>query len=108
MNYEYLKPVLDSLLKKYLSVDYPEWVKLYKNSDRFSDYCEGIDDPGISAMDFWQAHTDVLELESDDSGSYALVSITVYPFNVHRSPPAPSASLVIYSSGKKIVSDVQW
>ena len=108
MNYEYLKPVLDSLLKKYLIVDYLEWVKLYKDSDRFSDYCDGIDDPDISEMDFWQAHTDVLELESDDYGAYALVCITVYPLNVHRSPPAPSASLLIYGSGKKVVSNVRW
>ena len=88
-----------------MNVEYSEWVELYSSSDRFSDYCDGIDEPDIPSMDFWQAHTDVLELESDDYGAYALVCIVVYPYNVHRSPPAPSASMLIYESGKKVVSD---
>lgn len=95
MKYPELLPILEMLVNKYRDVSYQDWKNLIEEDERYNDYSE--DDP--NSKFFWQAHTDVLELEANESGNYAHISITIYPWNVHSSPPAPGAGMLVYESG---------
>ena len=96
MEFPDLEPVIQRLITKYQAIPYAQWVQLYEEDERFSDYADeqGDDDA------YWQAHTDVLELDVDVKGKFANVSLIVYPNNVHSMPPAPYIRLIVYESGR--------
>jgi hypothetical protein len=87
---------LNALVAKYRLLSFADWSARFTAGEEFHDYAEGHEE----SPQWWQAHTDVLEVEKDDSGrQYALVAITIYPYGVHSSPPAPSAGLKVYEDG---------
>ncbi|MCU7933244.1 MAG: hypothetical protein KZQ90_20830 [Candidatus Thiodiazotropha sp. (ex Codakia rugifera)] len=95
MEYPELFPILENLVNKYRVVTYDEWKNQVENGERFNDYSE---DDSESEF-FWQAHTNVLEFETNESGNYAHISISIYSENVHSVPPAPNAGMLVYESG---------
>lgn len=95
MKFPELLPILDRLVEKYRDVTYEAWKALAAAGDRFNDYSEDEQ----SANFFWQAHTEVLEFESNNVGNYAHVTISIYPEGVHSVPPAPTAGMLVYESG---------
>jgi hypothetical protein len=98
MKFPHLTPVLDSLVFKYREIGFKSWESSYDRDESFHDYSENADDPCPNET-FWQAHTHVLEINQDEKGRYAFVSISVFPRDVHSVPPAPSAALFVYESG---------
>ena len=90
-----LLSILNRLVVKYRDVSYAEWKKLYDEGERVNDCSEDEPNPVF----FWQAHTDILELEKNENGKYAHISISIYPGGVHSSPPAPKAGMFVYESG---------
>jgi hypothetical protein len=87
---------LNTLVAKYRLRSFTDWKALFVTSEELHDYADVSED----SEHWWQAHTDVLEVEKDDDGrQYALVAMTIYPIGVHSSPPAPSAGLKIYEDG---------
>ena len=96
MQYPELKPILKRLIEKYRVISYEEWVRLYEaGNDKHNDYSEDEEDSAF----FWQAHTDVLEIDENENGKYAHIAVSVYPEGVHSVPPAPSAGFLTYESG---------
>jgi len=95
MEYPELYPILEELVIKYRDIKYNEWKKLLENCDRFNDYS----DEEFNSKFFWQAHTEVLEIEVNEHGNYAHISFSIYPENVHSMPPAPGAGMFVYESG---------
>ena len=87
---------LNDLTGKYRALPFKDWEVRFNAGEEFHDYAE-VDE---ESAHWWQAHTDVLEVEKDEDGRhYALVAITIYPSGVHSSPPAPSAGLKVYEDG---------
>lgn len=87
---------LNALVAKYRLHPFKDWQARFASSEECHDYADGLEE----SEQWWQAHTDVLEVEKDQDGrQYALVSVTVYPSGVHSSPPAPSAGLKVYEDG---------
>jgi hypothetical protein len=72
---------------------FDDWRARFTAGEKLHDYAHGDE----VSKQWWQAHTDVLEVAKDDDGrQYALVAVTIYPHGVHSSPPAPSAGLKVY------------
>ena len=93
MRYPSLEGPLKGLVLKYLDVPFAEWERRYRAGDEISDYSS-------DSEPFWQAHTDVLEVDTHTDGRrYANVSITIYPEGVHSLPPAPHASFLCFEDG---------
>ncbi len=97
MDISQLTATLDGLVRKYRELPFSTWENVYPDGDSFNDYALGdIEDP-----EWWQAHTDVLEIVMDPDGrKWANVSIVLYPQGVHTLPPAPAASLAVYDDGR--------
>jgi len=90
---EFLFEPMNALVTKYCAIAFEKW----NVGTQFHDYADVDED----SEEWWQAHTDVLEIDQDEDGKrYALVSITIYPSAVHSSPPAPSAEIKIYQDGR--------
>lgn len=91
-----LSEVLDALVAKYRELPFATWEAAHRTGERRSDYATC----SIEDLDWWQAHTDVLELVDDPDGRrWAHVCITVYPRGVHTVPPAPSSAIAVYADG---------
>ncbi len=95
MKYPELIPVLKRLVNKYRDIPFAQWKRMYEENDRFNDYSEDENNPQF----FWQAHTEILEVDVNEEGEYANVSVVVYPENVHTLPPAPHAGFLTYKTG---------
>ncbi|MBM0107823.1 hypothetical protein JM946_24070 [Steroidobacter sp. S1-65] len=87
---------LDALIAKYRLLSFADWKERFDSGEQLHDYAECNE----ASERWWQAHTDVLEIENDEDGrQYALVAVTIYPSGVHSSPPAPSTRLKVYEDG---------
>ncbi len=103
MEYPELIPILERLVNKYREVPFDEWKRMFEDEENYNDYSEDEEEPVL----FWQSHTDILEIDVNDEGEYAQISVVIYPENVHSLPPAPGAGFLTYKSGICDVSTPQ-
>jgi hypothetical protein len=93
MKHPHLEAPLKSLVLKYREISFAEWERLYSARDQYHDYSSENEK-------FWQAHTDVLEVDTHADGRrYANVSISIYPEGVYSVPPAPHAGFLCFDDG---------
>ena len=96
MKYPHLEGPLRTLLLKYRDIPFREWERMHGERRQFHDYSSTLPEH----EGFWQAHTDVLEVEIfRDGRRYANVSITMYPKGIHSVPPAPHAGFLCFEDG---------
>lgn len=87
---------LDDLIRKYREAPFLTWEKLYADGDCLNDYALGSED----APQWWQAHTDVLEIVTDPNGrKWVNVSIVLYPLWSRRVSHEYSATLASNHAG---------
>lgn len=96
MDETFLFEPLNALVAKYRPLSFRYWSARFTAGEELHDYAQG--DEG--SLQWWQAHTNVLEVEEDGDGrQYALVAVTIFPNGLHSSPPAPSAGFKVYEDG---------
>jgi hypothetical protein len=87
---------LNILVRKYREIPFASWETIYPDVGTLVDHSS--ENP--SDDDWWQAHTDVLEIgEKTDGRRFARISIVLYP-NGHAIGPAPTAWLAVYDDGR--------
>lgn len=98
MHSPHLAEELNRLVRKYREFEFVVWEKPSElGNHHFNDYatCEPDD------TNWWQAHTDVLEIVEDAASKrWALVSIVLYPYGIHSFPPALASALAVFEDGR--------
>ena len=93
MEFPHLETPLRRLVNQYRDFSFTTWAEAHAAGFEFDDYSK-------DGEPFWQAHTEVLEVETADDGrKYANVAITIYPEGIHSMPPAPYAGIHCFEDG---------